>query len=165
MEGMTVLIVGSGGREHAISIGLHQSNSVGSIHIAPGNAGTAMVGTNHPVEASNIDGLSAWREIGSDLVVIGPEGPLVEGITDRLRKSRYLVSSLTQRCDVGRIENAYKDLMKQLRIPTAAMARLDHDSDIKIFLLKPSSMGGKERCLGRRKGSGDIEIDEAERLF
>ena len=87
MEGMTVLIVGSGGREHAISIGLHQSNSVGPIHIAPGNAGTGMVGTNHPVEASNIDGLvSLAREIGADLVVIGPEGPLVEGITDRLRE-------------------------------------------------------------------------------
>ena len=80
MEGMTVLIVGSGGREHAISIGLHQSNSVGSIHIAPGNAGTAMVGTNHPVEASNIDGLVSlarksapiwWSSVQRDLWLKG----------------------------------------------------------------------------------------------
>ena len=96
MEGMTVLIVGSGGREHAISIGLNQSHSVGSIHIAPGNAGTAMVGTNHPVEASNIDGLvSLAMEIGADLVVIGPEGPLVGGITDRLREISVSYTHLT----------------------------------------------------------------------
>ena len=82
-----MLIVGSGGREHAISIGLDRSNSVASIHIAPGNAGTAMVGTNHPVKSSDIDGLVGLAsEIGADLVVIGPEGPLVEGIADRLRE-------------------------------------------------------------------------------
>ena len=87
MTSMSVLIIGSGGREHALAIGLSQSPSIGSIHTAPGNAGTAILGTNHEIDAMDIEGLvSLAQEISADLVVVGPEGPLVAGISDRLRE-------------------------------------------------------------------------------
>ena len=81
-----MLVVGGGGREHAICLGLDNSASVGSIHAAPGNAGTSMVGTNHPVSASDVGGLVALAsELSADLVVVGPEAPLVDGLADSLR--------------------------------------------------------------------------------
>ena len=87
MTAMSVLIIGSGGREHALAIGLSQSPSVESIHTAPGNAGTAILGTNHQIDAMDIEGLvSLAQDISADLVVVGPEGPLVAGISDRLRE-------------------------------------------------------------------------------
>ena len=57
MTGMEVLVVGSGGREHALAIGLSQSPSVSSVHCTPGNAGTSMVATNHDVPVSDIGGI------------------------------------------------------------------------------------------------------------
>ena len=87
MTAMSVLIIGSGGREHALAIGLSQSPSVESIHTAPGNAGTAILGTNHQIDAMDIEGLvSLAQDLSADLVVVGPEGPLVAGISDRLRE-------------------------------------------------------------------------------
>ena len=86
MENGTVLIVGSGGREHAISLQLAKSASVSNIHIAPGNAGTSMQGSNHDVAVNDMDGLCELAiRIGADLVIIGPEAPLVAGLADRLR--------------------------------------------------------------------------------
>ena len=74
-------------REHALALGLIESHSVGSVHVAPGNAGTAMVATNHPVSASDIDGIIGLaKTIDAGLVVVGPEGPLVAGLSDRLRE-------------------------------------------------------------------------------
>ena len=84
--GSRVLVVGSGGREHALAMGLSISKSVDEIHIAPGNAGTSELGTNHDVSASDLNGileLSIQLEI--DLVVIGPEGPLVDGLSEKIR--------------------------------------------------------------------------------
>ena len=86
MPGLTVLVVGGGGREHAICLGLDDSPSVRAIHSAPGNAGTSMVGINHTISASDIEGLvSLAVELGADLVVVGPEVPLVNGLADSLR--------------------------------------------------------------------------------
>ena len=84
--GRTVLVVGGGGREHALAIGLVESPSVDSVHVAPGNAGTAQIATNHSVSASDVDGQVALAQtLGVDLVVVGPEAPLVGGLSDALR--------------------------------------------------------------------------------
>ena len=84
--GRTVLVVGGGGREHALTIGLLDSPSVSAVHVAPGNAGTAGIAINHDVSASDIDAQVALaKSIGADLVVVGPEAPLVEGLSDSLR--------------------------------------------------------------------------------
>ena len=123
MTAMTVLIIGSGGREHALAIGLSQGLSVGSIHTAPGNAGTATLGTNHQIDAMDIEGLvSLAQEISADLVVVGPEGPLVAGISDRLREIG--IPSFGPGATGAMLEGSKthaKDLMRKLDIPTACL--------------------------------------------
>ena len=82
---MKILLVGSGGREHALAWKLRQSTRVSQLLIAPGNAGTPVLGRNVPIDPIRTDDLLALavRET-VDLVVVGPEGPLVAGIADRL---------------------------------------------------------------------------------
>jgi phosphoribosylamine---glycine ligase len=81
-----VLLVGSGAREHALAHGLAASASLTRLHAAPGNPGIAALGTCHPVHADDADGLVALAQaLDVDLVVIGPEAPLVAGVADTLR--------------------------------------------------------------------------------
>ncbi len=86
--GVRILVVGSGGREHALAWKLAQSSRVPELISAPGNPGMAEVGPTVPVPADDLPGLTRLAEDESvDLVVIGPEAPLVNGLTDVLRES------------------------------------------------------------------------------
>jgi phosphoribosylamine--glycine ligase len=81
-----ILIIGSGGREHALALSLAADPAVTGLHVAPGNAGTAEVAENHPVDATDAGAVVALAEqVGADLVVIGPEAPLVAGVADAVR--------------------------------------------------------------------------------
>ena len=83
---MRVLIVGSGGREHALAASIAASPHCLEVHAAPGNPGISMIAKCHPVVADDIEGLVALsRDLAVDLVVIGPEVPLVLGLADELR--------------------------------------------------------------------------------
>ncbi|MEC7167430.1 MAG: phosphoribosylamine--glycine ligase [Candidatus Thermoplasmatota archaeon] len=83
--GRTVLVVGGGGREHALCLALSDSESIIEIHTTPGNAGTHHFGTNHNVPASDIDGLvNLAKHLNVDYVVVGPEAPLCDGLADKL---------------------------------------------------------------------------------
>ena len=83
---MKVLLVGSGGREHALAWAFSRSPSLAELHAAPGNPGIAALGVCHPVAATDADGLLALaRSLAADLVVVGPEAPLVAGVADELR--------------------------------------------------------------------------------
>ena len=83
---MKVLVVGSGGREHALAWKLAQSSELDELHAAPGNPGIASLGTCHPVRAEDAEGLlELARTLQIDLVVVGPEAPLVAGVADELR--------------------------------------------------------------------------------
>jgi phosphoribosylamine---glycine ligase len=87
-----VLVVGSGGREHALAWKLSQSSRLSELHAAPGNPGIAAVGVCHPVRPEDPEGLLALaRQLDIDLVVIGPEAPLVAGVADALRKGGLAV--------------------------------------------------------------------------
>jgi phosphoribosylamine---glycine ligase len=87
-----VLIVGSGGREHALAWKLSQSDSLDELHAAPGNPGIARLGTCHPVRAEDGEGLLGLAQaLEIDLVVIGPEAPLVAGVADQLRHAGIAV--------------------------------------------------------------------------
>ncbi|MDP4204665.1 MAG: phosphoribosylamine--glycine ligase [Bacteroidota bacterium] len=80
---MKILIIGSGGREHALAWKIKQSPKVETVYLAPGNAGTGNVGINLPIGVSDFDGIKkAVMEKGIDMVVVGPEVPLVEGIVN-----------------------------------------------------------------------------------
>ena len=94
---MRVLIVGGGGREHALAWKVAQSPRLGEMFLAPGNAGTAALGTNLPLPADDVDGIVAFATPGAiDLVIIGPEGPLAAGLTDALQAAGQRVFGPTQ---------------------------------------------------------------------
>ena len=82
---MKILVVGSGGREHAITWRLAQDAEKHELFCAPGNAGTAAIATNVAVGAEDVEAVAKWaRENNPDLVVVGPEAPLVKGLVDQL---------------------------------------------------------------------------------
>ena len=84
---MKILVVGSGGREHAIAWRLANDPVRHELYCAPGNAGTAAVAINVPVGAEDVGAIAKWaRENNPDLVVVGPEAPLVKGLVDELTK-------------------------------------------------------------------------------
>ena len=84
---MKILIVGSGGREHAITWRLAQDEAKHDLYCAPGNAGTTSIATNLAIGAEDVDAVAAWAEANKpDLVVVGPEAPLVKGLVDALEK-------------------------------------------------------------------------------
>ena len=83
---MKILLVGSGGREHALALGLHADSACTELHAAPGNPGIAEVATLHPLVITDNDAIAALaKSLAVDLVVIGPEVPLVNGAADALR--------------------------------------------------------------------------------
>ena len=93
MSGRRVLVIGKGGREHALAERLLVSDSVGEVIVAPGNAGTARGAALAGKVLRNAEGtpLDLARALAPDLVVIGPEAPLCEGLTDELSSAGFLV--------------------------------------------------------------------------
>src|SRR5512141_2252584 len=82
---MRILLVGSGGREHALAWKISRSPLVRALYAAPGNPGIAEVATLVPIGVDDVDGLARWaKEHAIDLVVVGPEAPLVAGLADRV---------------------------------------------------------------------------------
>ena len=95
---MKILLVGSGGREHAIAWKISQSPLLSELYIAPGNGGTANIGKNIPIEDNDIDGLVSFAKKQTiDLVIVGPEAPLSEGLVDQLNSSNILSFGPTQK--------------------------------------------------------------------
>lgn len=124
---MNVLVIGSGGREHALAWKLRQSKRVERLYVAPGNAGTAELGENLPVEAEDIDGLlAAARAHNVDLTVVGPEAPLAAGIVDRFVAAGLRIFGPSQAAARLEADKAFaKDLMARHGIPTPAYRTFD----------------------------------------
>ncbi|MGE5689170.1 MAG: phosphoribosylamine--glycine ligase [Pseudomonadota bacterium] len=118
---MKVLLVGSGGREHALAWAIARSPRLAELHAAPGNPGIARLGSCHPVRAEDGEGLLALAHaLEADLVVIGPEAPLVAGVGDELRHAG--ISVFGPSAAAARIEGSKsfaKDVMRAAGVPTA----------------------------------------------
>jgi phosphoribosylamine---glycine ligase len=116
-----VLVIGSGGREHALAWKLTQSPRLTELHAAPGNPGIAQLGECHPVRAEDGEGLlDLAHSLPADLVVVGPEAPLVGGVADELRHAGVAVFGPSK--EAARIEGSKsfaKDVMRAAGIPTA----------------------------------------------
>ncbi len=123
---MNILILGSGGREHALAWKLAQSPKAGQIFIAPGNAGTALTGTNVPINPSDFESIKTFvieKEV--DMVVVGPEVPLVEGIrdffaTDKLLHDVMVIGPGSRGARLEGSKDFAKEFMNRHGIPTAA---------------------------------------------
>jgi phosphoribosylamine---glycine ligase len=119
-----VLVIGNGGREHALAWKLAQSPKVARVFCAPGNAGTALLGDNVEIAVEDIDKLLAFaREEGIGLTVVGPEVPLTLGIVDAFRAAGLKVFGPTAKAAELEGSKAFaKDLMAKYNIPTAKYA-------------------------------------------
>ena len=119
---MTVLVVGGGGREHALVWKLAQSSRVDRILCAPGNAGTAMLADNFSVKTTDLDGIVALAQqekVG--LVVVGPDDPLAAGLVDRLQAAGIRAFGPTAAAARFEASKSFaKDFMRRHGIPTAA---------------------------------------------
>ncbi len=134
MAQMSVLVVGGGGREHALCLGLDRSESIGEIHCAPGNAGTAELATNHAFsEVADLIHLAFQLDV--DFVVAGPEAPLCEGLADQL--ANMDIPCFGPVAALARLEGSKlhaKQVMQANGVPTAAFHLLDSKSDIDAAL-------------------------------
>lgn len=125
---MNILILGSGGREHALAWKLAQSPEAKQIFIAPGNAGTALTGTNVPINPTDFEALKTFvieKEV--EMVVVGPEIPLINGISDFFKQDKLLhdirvVGPGSKGAQLEGSKDFAKHFMKKYGIPTAAYA-------------------------------------------
>lgn len=117
---MKVLVVGNGGREHAICWKLKQSPKLSKLYCAPGNGGTAEIAQNIDIPAKDIEALLKFCKTEAvDFVVVGPEAPLAEGIVDRFRAEGIRIFGPTKYAAQLESSKAFsKTLMKKLQIPT-----------------------------------------------
>ena len=136
MPGIEVLVVGSGGREHALALGLSNSDSVSKVHCTPGNSGTSLVATNHQVPATDIEGIvDLALDLSVSLVVVGPEAPLVDGLSDRLREES--IPSFGPHSEGALLEGSKihaKMLMQSLGVPTGSFQRVESNESIEASL-------------------------------
>jgi len=133
---MKVLIVGGGGREHALAWKLSQSSRVTKLFIAPGNPGTAMHGENVPIAAEEIEELKAFalRE-KIDFTVVGPELPLTLGITDSFSDAGLLVFGPSKAAAELEGSKAFsKELMLRHNIPTAFYKKFEDAAEAKAYI-------------------------------
>ena len=122
---MKILVVGSGGREHALCWAIKNSDQCEALYCAPGNAGITDIAQPVPIKAEDVDALVTWAsDHAIDLVVIGPEAPLVLGLADKLDAAG--IKSFGPSALAAELEGSkgfMKDILAKYEIPTAAYAR------------------------------------------
>lgn len=151
---MKILIIGSGGREHALGWKIKQSPLVSKIYFAPGNPGTKEMGENIPIEVTDIQKLLKFaKEKNIDLTIVGPETPLVLGIADAFKKEKIKIFGPSK--NASQIEGSKtfsKQLMKKYKIPTAKYDIFNNFSEAKDHLQKtkyPLVIKADGLCMGK----------------
>ncbi|OBG30180.1 phosphoribosylamine--glycine ligase [Mycobacterium sp. 852002-51057_SCH5723018] len=133
---MRVLVIGSGAREHALLLALSKDPQVTGLAIAPGNAGTARLAEQHDVDiTSGEDVVTLAREVRADMVVIGPEVPLVLGVADAVRAAGLVCFGPSK--DAARIEGSKafaKEVMAAAGVRTAASEIVDNPAKLDVAL-------------------------------
>ncbi len=174
---MNVLIIGSGGREHALGWKIKQSKKCGKLYFAPGNGGTAELGTNVPINAEKADTKTVdqidyfCRQNNIDLIIIGPEDPLSEGMADKLaRPGRYVFGPTAAAARIEADKAYAKTLMRAAGIPTGdAKSFTDYEFAVAYATAKDQPMVIKASGLAKGKGvtvcSGTKEALEALKLI
>ena len=133
---MIVGIIGSGGREHSICEALNNSERVNKLYCFPGNAGTAQIATNIVLDLNNFEKVKNFiLEKKIDLVVVGPEKPLVDGIVDYLEKFNIKVfgpNKVASQLEGSKIFT--KKICQKYQIPTANFGIFENENEAKKFL-------------------------------
>lgn len=164
---MKVLVIGSGGREHALAWKIKQSDKVEHIFTAPGNAGTAELGTNLNISVNDFENLKkAIVDNSIDLVVVGPEDPLVNGITDYLRNQKELegIKIVGPDKNAAQLEGSKefaKEFMEKYNIPTAKYKSFTNENIEEAFsFLEELSSPYVLKADGLAAGKGVLILDD-----
>ena len=152
---MKVLIVGSGGREHAIATSVKKSDKVDKIYCAPGNAGIGLIAECVPIKAMDFDGITDFaKKEAIDLVIVGMDDPLVGGLVDRLNENGIRAFGPKKNAAILEGSKAFsKELMKKYNIPTAGYETFD-DADKALEYLESAAYPVVLKADGLALGKG-----------
>ena len=160
---MNVLVLGSGGREHAIAWSIAKSPQVGDLFIAPGNGGTVQCGRNVPLDPCDAEAVIGFsKDQGIGLVVIGPEAPLVAGVADAVRAAGIPVFG--PNADAARLEGSKsfsKEFMIRHGLPTARYRACDCEADALAFV-RETGAPIVVKADGLAAGKGVVVADDLE---
>ncbi len=163
---MNILILGSGGREHALAWKISKSKLCRQLFIAPGNAGTSLCGINVPIQVNEFDAIKDFcLKNDIHLLVVGPEGPLVEGITDNFRTNETKhIGIIGPSAYAAQLEGSKafaKKFMQKYDIPTAAYLEVTHENlDLGFEFLDSLKAPYVLKADGLAAGKGVLIIDE-----
>ena len=163
---MDILVVGGGGREHAIIKKLKESPDCGKIYCCPGNGGIAADAECHPVKATDIEGMVAFaKEKKVDLVVVAPDDPLVLGMADAMEQAGFLTFGPSQKAAMIEGSKVFsKGLMKKYGIPTATYEVFDDPRKALNYITEKNEFPIVIKADGLALGKGVIiakSLDEA----
>ncbi len=163
---MKILVVGGGGREHALCWKIKQSMLVKEVYCSPGNGGTALISQNIPIKAEDVNGIVDFaRESKIDLVVIGPEAPLNLGLVDMLKREGIMAFGPSKGAAMLEGSKVFaKNLMKKYNIPTADFEIFSDPDRAKKYLLNLKKTPVVIKADGLAAGKGVYvckSIDEA----
>ena len=179
MTDLTVLVVGSGGREHALARAIAADPGVAAVHVAPGNPGTWHSWPHHavdPLDGRAVAALAA--EVGADLVVIGPETPLVVGVADAVRAAG--IACFGPSVEAAQLEGSKKfakDVMEAAGVPTAASRFCRTPDEVAAalddfgppYVVKQDGLAAgkgvvvtsdRDEALGHAAACGDVVVEE-----
>jgi phosphoribosylamine--glycine ligase len=158
---MDVLLIGSGGREHAIAWKLRQSKELGQLYIAPGNAGTAQCGQNVAIADNDVPALVGFaREKRVGLVVVGPEDPLAAGAVDVMEAAGIKAFGPTGAAAQLEADKAFaKQMMRACAVSTAEARVFDRFSDAKAYIASRDEPV-VVKAAGLAKGKGVVVCDD-----
>ncbi len=133
-----ILVVGGGGREHAVIWKIKQSHPEAEVYCAPGNGGIGQIAECVPIPATDVGGMVVWaRRHFMDLVIVAQDDPLSLGMVDALQENRIRTFGPTRACAQIEWSKSYsKELMKKYNIPTAACEVFDNAADAYAYLKK-----------------------------
>ena len=172
-------MIGSGGREHALALALSRDPNVTEVHAAPGNPGIAAVATLHDVDPMDGTAVAALaQEVSADLVVVGPEAPLVAGVADAVRGVG--IACFGPSADAARLEGSKafaKDVMAAAEVPTALARLCETDEEVADacdsfgapYVVKDDGLAAgkgvvvtedREAALQHAKGCGRVVVEE-----
>ena len=158
---MNILLIGSGGREHTLAWKLTQSTLCSRLFIAPGNAGTAIFGTNLPISVSDFDAMAkACTANNIDMILVGPEEPLVKGIYDYFKNKEEFehIKVIGPSKEAAQLEGSKafaKAFMQRHNIPTAAYKEFTSDKYLEgVEYIKTQSLPIVLKADGLAAGKG-----------
>lgn len=165
---MRVLLVGSGGREHALATALARSPHLDILYAAPGNPGIAACATCVDIQATDISGLVTFAQQNNiDLIIPGPEAPLVAGLTDACIKADIACAGPTKAAAALEGSKAFtKEIADAAGIPTARWQRFDEDKDAALRYIREQGAPIVIKADGLAGGKGVVvahSVDEAEK--